>query len=144
MNELAESVPPTALDPTWRETPIGQLSELWRQGQRPDVRQFLAHAVDLTLAQVVALLRVDQRERWQIGERIPAETYLQMYPGLAADPEKALELVYGEFLLREELTDSPPIEEYLQRFPQFALRLKQQVELHQALLSVSIKTLAGD
>jgi serine/threonine protein kinase len=81
----------------------------------------------------VAVLRADQEARWQAGERVPAEAYLAMHSSLPLDVEKALELVYGEFLLRESLGQMPTLDEYLRRFPQYASRLKQQVRLHQAL-----------
>jgi serine/threonine protein kinase len=64
---------------------------------------------------------------------VPAEAYLAMHPALPGDLEKALELVYGEFLLCEGLGRAPTLDEYLRRFPQYAPRLKQQIELHQAL-----------
>jgi serine/threonine protein kinase len=112
--------------------PTEQFRRLWRQG-RPDVRQFLAGADGLSLAQVVAVLRADQEARWQAGEGVPAEAYLAMHPALPLDLEKALELVYGEFLLREGLGQAPTLDEYLGRFPQYAPRLEQQVRLHQAL-----------
>lgn len=112
-----------------------QLRQLWRQGQQPDVHRFVAEAGDLSLDQLVAVLAVDQRERWQSSECVPAEAYLQPYPRLQADVEKALELVYGEFLLREELGDMPAPDEYLWRFPQYAERLRQQLDLHGALAS---------
>jgi serine/threonine protein kinase len=115
------------------EDPSAQLRRLWRQSERPDVRQYLTGAGDLGLAQVVAVLRADQEARWQAGEQVPAEAYLAMHPALAHNLEKALELVYGEFLLREELGQTPTLDEYLRRFPQYASRLKQQVQLHQAL-----------
>ena len=118
---------------TTRDDPVEQLRRLWRQGQRPEVRQYLADAGGLSLAQVVAVLRADQEARWQAGERVPAEAYLAMHPALPLDLEKALELVYGEFLLRESLGQTPTLDEYLRRFPQYASRLKQQVQLHQAL-----------
>jgi serine/threonine protein kinase/tetratricopeptide (TPR) repeat protein len=120
-------------DATTPKEPSEQLRRLWRQGQRPDVRHFLAGAGSLGLAQVVAVLRTDQEARWQAGERVPAEAYLAMHPALPGDLEKALELVYGEFLLREGLGQMPVLDEYLRRFPQYASRLKQQVQLHQAL-----------
>jgi hypothetical protein len=118
---------------TTRKDPAEQFRRLWRQGQRPDVRRFLDGAGGLSLAQVVAVLRADQEARWQAGERVPAEAYLAMHPALPLDLEKALELVYGEFLLREGLGQTPTLDEYLRRFPQYASRLKQQVQLHQAL-----------
>jgi serine/threonine protein kinase len=113
--------------------PSEHLQRLWRQGQPPDVRQFLDRAGKLSLSQIVAVLRVDQEARWKAGEPAPAEVYLAMHPALVGDLENALELVYGEFLLREELGQTPTVDEYLQRFPQLASRLKQQVHLHQAL-----------
>jgi hypothetical protein len=116
-----------------RKDPVEHLRRLWRQGERPDVRQYLAEAGSLSLAQVVAVLRADQEARWQAGECVPAEAYVAMHPALPRDLERALELVYGEFLLREELGQTPILDEYLRRFPQYATRLKQQVQLHQAL-----------
>jgi hypothetical protein len=88
---------------------------------------------EANLAQVVAMLRAAQEERWRAGERVPAEAYLALHPALAHDVEKALELVYGEFLLREALGPTPSLDDYLRRFPAYASRLKQQVQLHQAL-----------
>ena len=79
--------------------------------------------------------RLISGRRWHSGERIPAEVYLEPYAALQADVEKALELVYGEFLLREERGETPTLEEYVQRFPQYAERLRQQWNLHRALTS---------
>jgi hypothetical protein len=100
---------------------------------RPDVRQYLAGAGALTLPQVVAALRADQEARWHSGEPVPAEAYLAMHPALPLDLERGLELVYGEFLVREGLGQAPTLDEYLRRFPQYASRLKQQIQLHLAL-----------
>lgn len=111
-----------------------RLSDLWRKGQKPDVRAFLAGAGTLTPAQIVAVLAVDQWERWQIGERIPAEAHLRLAPAIAST-EAAFDLVYGEFLLREELGETPTADEYLRRFPQFAAQIRRQFELHKVLES---------
>src|SRR5438309_8544638 len=119
--------------PATHTDPVQKLRLRWRQGKRPDVQQFLAQAGQLTPAQVAAVLLVDQRERWLTGERRPAESYLPLYPTLRKDLEYAVELIYGEFLLREELAEGPTAAEYLERFPQYAARLRQQFELHQAL-----------
>src|SRR5262249_15019920 len=113
MSESAGSVH-TQEEPAWK------LWRLWQQGQRPDVRQFLSQAGGTLPAELVPVLRVDQRERWHIGERIAAESYLDTYPVLKADREQGVDLVYGEFLLREELGETPTLEEYLKRFPQYA------------------------
>jgi serine/threonine protein kinase/WD40 repeat protein len=110
-----------------------QLDMLWRQGGRPVVEEFLGSAGTLSQSQVAAVLGVDQRQRWQSGERVPAENYLQRFADLQVDAERALELIYGEYLLREEMGEAPPAEEYLQRFPQYAERLEEQFRLHRLL-----------
>jgi serine/threonine protein kinase len=46
--------------------------------------------------------------------------------------------VYNEILLREERGETPRLEEYLQRFPQFAAQLKPLFEVHRALESGSL------
>src|SRR5262245_28555929 len=113
--------------------PAQRLWQLWRQGKRPDVEAFLASAGDLTPPDRAAALLVDQRERWQVGERWPAEAYLEMYPHMRDDFEYALELIYGEYLLCEKQGENPDLEAYARRFPDYALRLRMQVHLHQAL-----------
>jgi serine/threonine protein kinase/tetratricopeptide (TPR) repeat protein len=113
--------------------PAGRLWQLWRQGQRPDVRRFLAEAGPLGPRQTAAVLRVDQRQRWQAGERVPAESYLREYGTVAGDPEAALDVVYGEFLVREDLGERPAAAEYLARFPALAGQLRLQFGLHGAL-----------
>jgi hypothetical protein len=109
------------------------LEQRWRQGRPPALGLFLAAAGRLDPAQLVAVVRVDQRERWQTGERVLAEAYLQAYPALADAVEAALEQVYGEFLLREQREESPALDENQRRFPQYAARLRQQLLLHQAM-----------
>jgi hypothetical protein len=113
--------------------PAGQLLLLWQAGQRPDLGQFLAAAGALTPQQLAGVLRIDQRQRWLAGEHVPAEEYLERYPALRADSECALELIYGEFLLREGSGASLTLEDFQRRFPQHAGRLEQQIELHRAL-----------
>jgi hypothetical protein len=61
----------------------------------------------LSPAQLVEVLRLDRRQRWQQGERIRAEAYLQRHPVLQADAACVLKLVYHEVLLREALGESP-------------------------------------
>jgi serine/threonine-protein kinase len=116
---------------------------LWHAGTRPDVRELLAGAGELKPAEIVTAVRVDQHQRWHSGERIAAETYLELCPTLATDPESAVELVYGEFLLREELGESPTLAEYTDRFPHYAERLSLQVELHRAMDSACLEEAGG-
>jgi WD40 repeat protein len=120
----SEEAPPDAAE---------RLGQLWRQGRRPDVDAFLAEAGPRPPADLAVVLRVDQRERWQAGERVPAESYLQRYPQVRVSAEAAVDLVYGEFLLRERHGERPSVEEYRQRFPEHADTLRAQIELHRAM-----------
>jgi tetratricopeptide (TPR) repeat protein len=117
---------PRDLSPTLILAPARHLEELWERGERPDVDQLLAATAGLAPPIVAEALAVDQWRRWHAGERIPAEDYLRRYPILEADPEHALELIYGEFLVREELGEAPTPEEYCRRFPGHANQLRQQ------------------
>jgi serine/threonine protein kinase/WD40 repeat protein len=113
--------------------PAQQLWRQWRQGRRPDLGSFLAQAGALAPLQLLAVLRVDQRERWQSGETVRVEDYLQAFPALQADAGHLLELAYGEFLLRESVGETPTLADYVARFPRCADEMKIQIELHQAL-----------
>src|SRR5262249_14762893 len=87
------------------------------------------------LTSLVEALKAEQRERWQKGERVPAEAYLGRHPTLEGDGEPALELIYHEVLLREELGEAPQLSEYQERFPPFAPRLRLLFEVHRAIAS---------
>jgi tetratricopeptide (TPR) repeat protein len=106
------------------------------QDRQTDVRSYLVGAKGLTPAEVADLLGSDQVWRWRRGERVPVEAYLQIHPALAADNDEALDLVLGEVMLREQMGETPLLEEYLWRFPQFAAQLRSQFELHRALNEV--------
>src|SRR5205085_2155843 len=110
-----------------------RLRQLWLQGQRPDAGEFLAGCGPLPWAEVAAVLRADQCHRWQSGERILAETYLRQHPDLAAHAESALDLIYGEWLLREQGGEDANLDDFLARFPEHGPVLRMQVELHRAL-----------
>jgi DNA-binding beta-propeller fold protein YncE/tRNA A-37 threonylcarbamoyl transferase component Bud32 len=77
-----------------------------------------------TPAVLVKLLCSQQQQCWQRGQRTQAESYLEQYPTLAENPTCAVELIFQEFLLREQLGEAPRPEEFVQRFPQFAQQLK--------------------
>src|SRR5262245_48462732 len=73
----------------------------------------------------------DLVERWQRGERVPAEAFLQRHPNL--DKDAAFELILTEVVLRQEFGDPASIDEFVWRFPQFADRLHRHFALHVGL-----------
>jgi serine/threonine-protein kinase len=118
--------------------PADELSRLWQSGETPDLEVFLAQSEPLAPAELAAVLRVDQRQRWELGQQIPAERYLDQYPKLLEDRESTLDLIYAELLLREKHGEHPRLEEFLARFPKFADILRRQIGLHRALCSESL------
>lgn len=79
MNEATRSLPA-------EEAADERLHQLWQQGRRVDLAEFLAGLSDLEPVELVQVLLVDQRERWQLGERVPAEAYLRRFPAVEALP----------------------------------------------------------
>jgi serine/threonine-protein kinase len=78
-------------------------------------------------------LLVDQRGRWQRGERLLAEAYLVQHPTLLANVEATLDLIANEVLLRQEQGEAPRLDEYQQRFPHLAQQLARQFEVDHAI-----------
>ena len=61
------------------------------------------------------------------------ESCLDRRPGLRDSAEAALDLICHEVLLRGRLGESPDVEEYVRRFPQFAEQLRAHFEVHAAM-----------
>ena len=80
-------------------------------------------------------LRVDQAERCRLGQWVPAEHYLDAFPAVRDHAESAIDLIFAEFLLREQRGEEPPLEEFLRRFPQHAGELTLQIQLHREMRS---------
>jgi serine/threonine-protein kinase len=91
-----------------------------------------------SLAEPALALRLEQARRWRAGDRTPAEDYLARHPELIASPEYALEVVYGELLLREEEGETPCAAEYLRRFPHFAAHVQRLFDVHTAVRSACL------
>jgi tRNA A-37 threonylcarbamoyl transferase component Bud32/tetratricopeptide (TPR) repeat protein len=82
--------------------------------------------------ELAALLRVEQRTRWQRGDRVPVEAYLQLHPTLRTDPHAVVDLIWGEVILRRRRGESPQLEEYLQRFEQWGAAIRERFGLEVA------------
>jgi serine/threonine protein kinase len=78
-------------------------------------------------------LLIDQRRRWEQGDRVPVEAYLKDRPDLRTDTGQVLELIEHEITLREEQGEIPELEEYLRRFPDLGRDLRLHFEVHAAL-----------
>jgi hypothetical protein len=116
-----------------RDDPARRLWTCWRQGEQPRVEEYLAQAGIDDPGQILEVLLVDQAERFRLGQGISAEAYLAAFPTVGENAEQAVDLVFAEYLLREELGEQPTAVEYARRFPQHAAALELQAELHLAM-----------
>ncbi len=127
---------PTRFDFGWPDDdPARRLWSLWQRGQQPRVEDFLETAEVRDPEEIVMVLRVDQAERCRLGQWVPAEHYLDAFPAVRDHAESAIDLIFAEFLLREQRGEEPPLEEFLLRFPQHAGELKLQIRLHREMRS---------
>jgi WD40 repeat protein/tetratricopeptide (TPR) repeat protein len=77
------------------------------------------------------LLRDDQRQRWQRGERVTVEDYLCREPRLWGHPDAVLDLIHQEVLLRDAAGEHPSAAEYAGRFPEFAEAIWRQFTIRE-------------
>jgi hypothetical protein len=83
----------------------------------------------------------DLRIRWQAGQRLAVEDCLQRNPILNHRPEALLELIYTEWLLREQFGPPPEPDEYRRRFPALAAKLDGLLRLRTELEQNGVATL---
>jgi hypothetical protein len=93
-----------------------------REESRSSLRARVAAASD-----PLAVLRQDQFTRWEGGDRVPAEEYLELFPELSDDD--ALVLIISEVGLRMDGGERPSSCDYRSRFPHLADELVLQFEL---------------
>ena len=75
----------------------------------------------------------EQHARWLQSDRTRVEDYLAAHPALKENDEACLDLIYNELLLAEELGPPIDVQDYCRRFPQYAERLKRQLEVRRLL-----------
>ena len=80
----------------------------------------LARLARLPASEAMEAAFADQDHRWAAGEHPPVEMYFAALPAVAADPEQALVLIYGEVLARAARGEAPGPAEYADRFPHLA------------------------
>jgi hypothetical protein len=121
MSETTEQQTPTprprGLDGADHADPGRRLWSLWREGRQPRVENFLEQAGVRDPEEIVMALRVDQAERCRLGQWVPAEHYLDAFPAVRDHSDSAIDLIFAEYVLREERGEQPPLEEFLRRFP---------------------------
>src|SRR5262249_50373415 len=83
--------------------------------------------------EIAAALRDDLSERLRLGQPARVEAYLDAFPVVADDPEQAVDLIFAEYPLPEEVGGRAGPGGNLGRFPHPAEALKLQLDLHAAI-----------
>jgi len=76
--------------------------------------------------------------RLRAGEESTAEDLFSSHPALAADADTGLEIVYTEFVVREQLGQRPDPTLWTARFPQWRTDLEQLFQVHRAAAANSL------
>jgi serine/threonine protein kinase len=105
------------------ERPTGAANGPAEKGDIPHLPLASAKTVASSEDLLQAVLTAQRRD-WISGKRSPASEWFQQYPALAADRAEAAEVVYHEFLLRQELGESADWDGYLLHFPDCAAQLR--------------------
>src|SRR5262245_33640031 len=87
---------------------------------------------------LVVHLEEEQRAAWECGDCVRVSVYLEYYPILHGNPDAVVDLIYNEFLLRQEYGEEPRWEEYQQQFPHLADRLERQRQWHEIFPTPSL------
>jgi hypothetical protein len=114
-------------------SPAAEFRRQWQLGGEPQIEAFLAARASLSPRELAAVVRVDLRQRRLLSQRAEAEEYFSRFPLLRVDAELAVDVIYSEFLAREECGEHPDVCEFQRRFPAFAEVLVDQISLHRAL-----------
>ncbi|GIW89225.1 MAG: hypothetical protein KatS3mg108_3549 [Isosphaeraceae bacterium] len=88
------------------------------------------------LVELTRKLKDELARRYEQGERPSAAEYLDRYPELAADRDRAVSLIYEEYCLREEHDAAPAPEEFCRRYDAWRDSLASQLRYHRLLSSV--------
>lgn len=90
-------------------------------------------AESLTPRALAARARECMAAEWESGNRLPCEWYFERSPVLAADAAASLDLIFLEFVLRDEAGEAPTPEQFAARFPAAEQSLRRLIELDSAL-----------
>ena len=111
---------------------IQRFESAWATAGPPQIEDYLPAAAtqsDFRLQVLRALVLCDLGLRFQSGELVRAESYLDQFKELASDDDAALELIAREHELRTEHDCAGTLAEYAERFPTFCEQLPERLTL---------------
>ncbi|HEY7428426.1 MAG TPA: serine/threonine-protein kinase, partial [Gemmataceae bacterium] len=110
------------------DTVVGRFNQLWLDGARPVLDDYLVNLdADCRLAVLAELVHVELEFRLKAGERVRVEEYLKRYPELDR-PDVLHSLVVAEYRLRQRREPGLTAGEYGERFPRHAQELSKRLD----------------
>jgi hypothetical protein len=106
---------------------LEELERAWQGGQRPPLEDFLTRVEDQAEQQalLIKLVHKDLELRFQSGEPVGVETYLERYPQLCG--EVVMDLIASELRLRQRY-GAGSLAELLARFPEYHHQLHARLD----------------
>ena len=105
-----------------------EFDALWESSDSPpDVFAFLEQHDRSDTSVVLAVLRLDQQNRWKTAHPLTVEDYLARFPELAEQDDVKLNLVLGEFSARLQCNELPSVDDFTSRFSDLSERLRKQL-----------------
>lgn len=132
LTKIAKEPKPMAL-----QSPAQMLWDRWQTGGQIDLTEFIKAHCDLSSSELISIVLVDQHQQWMRGNAVVAEGYIERFPWIQMDRSAALDLIYREYLLREQYGQVQTDEQFIERFPEFAEQLSLQLQIHRLVESQS-------
>jgi serine/threonine-protein kinase len=104
----------------------------------------MAEGVESVVERQLRRACAELERRLRAGEACSAEMLFSSYPLLTCQEDFALDLIYTEYITREELGQSLAPEEFYARFPHWKERLERQFSVHQWLQGSLAAEAGGD
>ncbi len=112
----------------------------WESGSTPNVSELVTEFGPLATPELAHCLLVDQAYRLSSGVSDTATFYFEHFPELLNCAESAIDLLYAEFLQREEREPELTADQFIQAYPQFQEEFRRQVSFHRSVLSGSTQS----
>ncbi|HEY2785835.1 MAG TPA: serine/threonine-protein kinase, partial [Fimbriiglobus sp.] len=114
------------------ESPAARFAVL-RAAGATDLDSFLRETNPPSVVDVLNVARIDMAQEWKKGNRVPVESYFARLPVLSMNADAAVDLIFDEYLCRERAGENPNVEEYVRRFPDYAIALRKQIDGYRAM-----------
>ena len=108
---------------------LSNFHSTWEPGRLDRALHQLPVDIPYRLAAVTGLAAIDLEMRWQKGDYVRVEEYLEKYPELGTPDNVSVELLLAEYFSHERYESAPDFTAFLSRFPQQADDVRRLVTL---------------